>query len=276
MIQETSTFMKPSKLQRRLTIVATAAALCAAMGTAHAGRSCEQKPPSVQTIKQGMELAAQTSKALDASGAKVVALGRAGQDLSKYQLRYSHFGWAYKTPQGQWLVDHKLNECGTSVSHIYRQGLGEFFLDDLWRFEAVWVVPTPEVQERLYGLLQDRKKVMALHEPAYSMVSYPWSTKYQQSNQWALETLAEAMEPTVASRDQAQAWLKFKGYEPTVLKIGPLTRLGGRITSANIAFDDHPSDKRYSDRIETVTVDSAINWMQRAQLSGAPQTLRLP
>ena len=268
--------MKPSKLQRRLTIAATAAVLCVAMGTAHAGRSCEQKPPSVQTIKQGMELAAQTSKALDASGAKVVALGRAGQDLSKYQLRYSHFGWAYKTPQGQWLVDHKLNECGTSVSHIYRQGLGEFFLDDLWRFEAVWVVPTPEVQERLYGLLQDRKKVMALHEPAYSMVSYPWSTKYQQSNQWALETLAEAMEPTVASRDQAQAWLKFKGYEPTVLKIGPLTRLGGRITSANIAFDDHPSDKRYSDRIETVTVDSAINWMQRAQLSGAPQTLRLP
>ena len=267
--------MKPSKLQRRLTIAATAAALCAAMGTAHAGRSCEQKPPSVQTIKQGMELAAQTSKALDASGAKVVALGRAGQDLSKYQLRYSHFGWAYKTPQGQWLVDHKLNECGTSVSHIYRQGLGEFFLDDLWRFEAVWVVPTPEVQERLYGLLQDRKKVMALHEPAYSMVSYPWSTKYQQSNQWALETLAEAMEPTVASRDQAQAWLKFKGYEPTVLKIGPLTRLGGRITSANIAFDDHPSDKRYSDRIETVTVDSVFAWLPRVGLAAPPVRLGL-
>ena len=256
------------------------AALLAAT-PAQAGRSCEsRKPVPPQVIERGMKLAEQTSAALDAeharSGAQVVALARAGQDLSKYGLRYSHMGWAYKSATGAWRVVHKLNDCGTAASHVYRQGLGEFFLDDLWRFEAVWVVPTPEVQERLYGLLQDRKKVMALHEPAYSMVSYPWSTKYQQSNQWALETLAEAMEPTVASRDQAQAWLKFKGYEPTVLKIGPLTRLGGRITSANIAFDDHPSDKRYSDRIETVTVDSAINWMQRAQLSGAPQTLRLP
>ncbi|KAB2899078.1 MAG: DUF2145 domain-containing protein, partial [Burkholderiaceae bacterium] len=40
-----------------------------------------------------------TARALDASGAQVVVLGRAGQDLSKYGLRYSHLGWAYKTPE---------------------------------------------------------------------------------------------------------------------------------------------------------------------------------
>nr|WP_226858747.1 DUF2145 domain-containing protein [Diaphorobacter aerolatus] len=246
-----------------------------AAGPAHAGRSCEQKPPTVQTIRKGMELAGQTARALDATGAKLVMLGRAGQDLSKYQLRYSHLGWAYKTPEGRWRVVHKLNECGTAVAHIYRQGLGEFFLDDLWRYEAVWVVPNPEVQERMLSVLQDRRKILALHQPRYNMVSYPWATKYQQSNQWALEALAMAMEPTVTTREQAQAWLRFKGYEPSAMKIGAMTRLGGRMTSANVAFDDHPNEKRFADRIETVTVDSVMQFAQRAQLSGAQQTLRI-
>jgi hypothetical protein len=107
----------------------------------------------------------------------------------------------------------------------------------------------------------------------YSIVSYAWGRKYQQSNQWAIETLAAAMEPGVNSRERAQAWLQFKAYEPTVLRIGPLTRLGGRLTAAaNVAFDDHPNDKRFSDRIETVTVDSVFDWLPRAQLAVPGQT----
>lgn len=256
--------------------LAAMAALALWATAAHAGRSCEQRKPTVQTIERGMQLAERTARALDASGAQVVVLGRAGQDLSKYGLRYSHLGWAYKTPEGLWRVAHKLNECGTAVAWVYRQGLGEFFLDDLWRYEAVWSVPAPEVQQRLLPLLQDRARTTVLHQRPYSMVSYAWATKYQQSNQWALETLAAAMEPGgVHTREQAQAWLRFKGYEPTALKIGPLTRLGGRVTAANVAFDDHPNDKRFADRIETVTVDSALAWLQRAQLAGAPQVLRL-
>lgn len=250
--------------------------LLLAAPAAHAGRSCESpKPVPPQTIERGMNLAARTAVALDAeharSGAQVVALGRAGQDLGKYQLRYSHFGWAYKTPEGPWRVAHKLNECGTAVGHLYRQGLGEFFLDDLWRYEAVLAVPTPEVQQRLLAVLQDKGRTTTLQHPPYSMVSYVWGGKYQQSNQWALETLALAMEPTtVRTRAQAQAWLQFKGYQPTTLKIGPITRMGGRVTAANIAFDDHPNDKRFSDRIDTVTVDSALAFLQRAQLASAP------
>ena len=255
-----------------------AVAVVLASAPAHAGRSCEAKKPTPQVIERGMKLAEQTSAALDAehakSGTRVVALGRAGQDLSKYGLRYSHFGWAYKTPEGPWRVAHKLNECGTAVGHLYRQGLGEFFLDDLWRYEAVYAVPTPEVQQRLLAVLQDTGRTRALQHPPYSMVSYVWGRKFQQSNQWALETLALAMEPAaVRTRDQAQAWLQFKGYEPTTLKLGPLTRMGGRVGSANIAFDDHPNEKRFSDRIETVTVDSVLAWLQRAQLAGAPVVL---
>ena len=252
--------------------LALLAAACAL--PAHAGRPCTIHPPTVQSIERGMQLAQQTSQALDASGARVVLLGRAGQDLSAYGLRYSHLGWAYKTPEGPWRVTHKLNDCGTALGHVYRQGLGEFFLDDLWRFEAVVAVPSAAVQAQLWPVLADNARAKALHTPHYSMVSYVWGQQYQQSNQWAIETLAAAMEPaTIRTREQAQAWLRFKGYEPTTLRLGPLTRLGGRVGSANIAFDDHPSDKRYSDRIETVTVDSVLAWMQRTQLAGAPFTV---
>ena len=229
-------------------------------------------------FERGLNLAEQTLHALDAeharSGAKLVVLTRMGQDLSKYGLRYSHLGFAYRQPSGQWLVAHKLNTCATAEAAIYRQGLGEFFLDDLYRFEGAWVLPTPEVQERLYAVLSDDSRIAALHTKPYSIVSYAWAQKYQQSNQWALETLAYAMEPSADSRTRAQAWLQFKGYEPSTLKIGALTRLGGRMTAANVAFDDHPNEKRFSDRIETVTVDSVFKWLQKSGLGGAPVVLR--
>ena len=246
---------------------------------AHAGRSCEQRPLTPQTLTQGLELAQRTAQALDAefarSGARVVVLGRAGQDLSKYQLRYSHLGWAYKTPEGPWRVLHKLNQCGTATGSIYRQGLGEFFLDDLWRHEAVWSVPAPQLQAPLFALLNDRGRSLRLHERDYNMVAYAWGMRYQQSNQWAIETMAIAAEPGVMSRAQAQAWLGFKGYQPSTLRLGPLTRLGASAGSAHIRFDDHPNEKRFSDRIETVTVDSVLDWLARSGLGSAPQRLAL-
>ncbi len=246
---------------------------------AHAGRTCEAKALTATTIERGMALAQRTADALDAeharSGARVVLLARAGQDLSKHRLRYSHLGWAWKTPEGPWRVLHKLNECGTSVGSLYRQGLGEFFLDDLWRYEATWLVPAPALQSPLLAALNDPRRPVALHTRDYNMVSYPWSTRYQQSNQWGIEMLAAAAEPAITGREQAQAWLRFKGYQPTTLRLGALTRLGARVGSAHIAFDDHPNEQRFSDRIATVTVDSVWAWMPAAGLSGPPVTVSL-
>jgi len=114
-----------------------------------------------------------------------------------------------------------------------------------------------------------------LHIAPYNMVSYAWGTRYQQSNQWALETLAMAAEPGVTTRKQAQAWLGFKGYQPTILRLGAVTRLGASATQAHIRFDDHPNDKRFSDRIETTTVDSVFDWLVRTGMGSAVKRLAL-
>jgi hypothetical protein len=250
-------------------------------GGAQAGRSCESQPPQAVSVERAMNLALATARALDATGADVVVLARAGQDLRRYGLRYSHLGLAYRDAPagakglpGTWRVAHKLNQCGSAQAALYRQGLGEFFMDDLFEFQAGVVVLSPAVQARLLPVLKDNTRLAQLHTPAYNMLAYPWAQRYQQSNQWAIETLAMAQDPGAATRERAQAWLKLQAYEPTVLRLGAVTRLGARATSANIAFDDHPNDKRFADRIETVTVDSVFSWLQRSQLGGAPISVR--
>jgi hypothetical protein len=72
------------------------AAMFFASASAHAGRSCEAKRPTPQTVERGMTLAERTLTALDATGSKVVVLARAGQDLSK-AIRISALRINYRT-----------------------------------------------------------------------------------------------------------------------------------------------------------------------------------
>ena len=292
----------------RLLLAALAIATSAA---ASAGQTCAATPPDTASVTHALALADSVRRSLDASGAQVVLLARAGQDLSKYGLRYSHLGFAYREPApadpsqanegrqpppaatavqeaptspptpaprtpgpGTWRIAHKLNACGTADAAIYRQGLAEFFLDTPYRYEAAYVVLQPAAQATLLPLLRDDRRLVQWHTPAYSMVAYPWATTYQQSNQWAIETLAGALDPAASTRARAQAWLQLHDYRPTVLHLDAFTRLGARMTKDNVAFDDHPNAKRFSDHIETVSVDSVFDWLQRVELASAPVEIR--
>lgn len=258
---------------KRVLITAALLAALASLAPAQAGQTCSTERPTTAKVARSLELAERTARALDASGARVVVLARAGQDLGRWGLRWSHLGWAYRADagasgRGTWRVVHKLNACGTAEGALFRQGLGEFFLDDLFEPVAAYAVPTLAVQAHLLMLLQDNARAAQLHHAPYSMVAYPWARRYQQSNQWAIETLAHAEEPMATDRERAQAWLRLKGYQPSALRIDAMTRLGARVGAANVAFDDHPSSQRFADRIETVTVDSVFAWLQRAGLAG--------
>ncbi len=248
---------------------------------AAAGRPCEAHLPQAVNVERSMNLAVAAAHALDASGAQVVVLARIGQDLRQYGLRYSHLGLAYReqvpAPGGAlsvWRVAHKLNQCGSARAAVFRQGLGEFVLDDLFDYEVAFAVLDPALQARLLPILKDNDQLARMHTPAYNMLAYPWSRRYQQSNQWAIETLAMAQEPGARDRERAQAWLKLQDYRPTSLHIGGMQRLGARVSTANVAFDDHPNSKRFGDRIETMTVDSVFDWLQTSRLGAPPVVVR--
>lgn len=254
-------------------LLALALAACA-LG-AHAGRSCEKRALDVGALDRGLQLAERTRQALDRSGARVAVLGRAGQDLSRWRLHWSHVGLAYRDPaSGRWRVVHKLNHCGRADAAIYRHGLGEFFVDDLWRQEAALMPLSPELERQLLAVLADDARTIRLNERAYSMVAYAWATTYQQSNQWAIETIAAASDHAVTDRARAQAWLRLHDYRAGTLHVDALSRLGARLTQANVAFDDHPVARRAAGRIDTVTADSVFDWLQRSGLGRPLEVVR--
>ncbi|MBX7201215.1 MAG: DUF2145 domain-containing protein [Rhodospirillaceae bacterium] len=233
---------------------------------ASAGQTCEEQDLSPEMLRQAFDLALETRKALDESGARVAILARAGQDLSKWGLSWSHAGLVVRDhPAGRWIVVHELNDCGTAESAIYDEGLANFFADFPIRWEGLLITPTPDVQEAMLRALANGM-ALRLHEKSYNMVAYPFSARYQNSNQWLLEMVAAGLGGgSVSNRVQAQQWLRANGYVPTSLNIPALTRLGARAFRANVAFDDHPPEQRWADRIDTVTVESIVAFMERGR-----------
>jgi hypothetical protein len=251
-----------------------AAALVACAVTAHAGRPCEDARLDAATVQQAMTLAERASARLAQTSARVVIVARAGQNLDQWRVRWSHMAFAYRDEAGAWRVVHKLNHCGTPHSAVYRQGLGDFYLDRMYRYETAIVALRPDVEEKLLPMLRDDARVTQWHVDAYNMLAYPWALEYQQSNQWVLETIAGAMLDDGASRAQALDWLRQQRYVPAVIRLDALTRLGARLTRANISFDDHPNEKRFAGRIETVTVDSALAWLKTSGIGSAAMVVR--
>lgn len=255
---------------KRLLAGLLALALSTALVPARAGQACREEPLRVGEVVRSMELARKTVEALDASGASVALVARAGQDLSSYGLLYSHMGIVVRDhPAGRWTVVHELNECGSASSNLYDEGVGNFFLTDLYRYQAEIVIPGPALQARLATLMASRSP-RRLHEPHYNMLSYVYSTRYQNSNQWVLELLAAASAPPgqIETRAEAQAWLQRARYDPATVEIPAAVRLGARMFRANVAFDDHPFERRMAGHIDTVHADALVRFV-RAQDAGA-------
>lgn len=237
-------------------------ALVCSAGAAMAGQGCGDAAngPSPEVAAKAIASASALEAQLNKGDDAVVLIARMGQDLSEYKLTYSHLGYAVKKDDGTWVVVHKLNECGTAKADIFEQSLTQFFMDDLYKFQAgVWRL-SPEVQARLKPELLG-KGSLALHEAAYNMVAYPYSTKYQNSNGWVLEVLTKGVDPAISNRADALALLKKAGYTPSTMKVSAFKRLGARVTKANMAFDDQPSDSRWAGRIQVATVDSVAAFM---------------
>lgn len=231
---------------------------------AQAGTACSPNKNDASAFVKGMKLAEDTRVALEQSGAQVALVARMGQDLGQYGQRYSHMAWVWRDhPQGRWMVVHELNGCGTAQSALYDQGLANFFLDDLFQYEARILVPGAVSQARIVAMLASHAP-RRLHTARYNMLAYAFSTEYQNSNQWVLETYAAASSDfQVDQRSKAQAWLRLAGYRPITVYVPATTRLGARMFRANVSFDDHPFGRRMAGQIDTVTVDSVLRFIRQ-------------
>lgn len=253
-------------MTRQLLMAALAAALLgAAAGPAFAGQPCPEKPADKGEQMRNLELGTMVRDRLEASGATVAYVARAGIDLTQYGLVYSHIGMAWRDhPKGRWFTYHLLNTCGTSDSELVDQSLEDFFNVQLFTQDALVAVPSPEIQIKLLNTFFS-PVAPTLHERAYSMISNPFSVMYQSSNQWVLEVSAAALAPenAIHNRLQAQKWLKANGYAPFKARVSALLVVGSKLFSPHVRFDDHDAVERNENLYLTTTVDSVLNFVQR-------------
>ena len=88
----------------------------------------------------------------------------------------------------------------------------------------------------------------------YSANAYPFSTRYQNCNQWVAELMAAAT-ARLTAREDAQAWLREQGYAPAPVHVSPWLMLAGRFVPW-VHVDDHPAEQLDAGLVQTSLPDS--------------------
>jgi len=237
-------------------------------GTALAGTACTESAVTPAQLADASDTARRVHAALEARDAPVALLARAGTDLGKYGLHYSHVGFVVRDhANGRWTVLHLLNRCGTDRSGIYAQGLVNFFLDDLVNQDARIVWLEPAFADRLAQQLAGPAPLQ-LHEPRYNLISRPDSRRSQNSTAWVLDQLAAArLDPGVpANRQRAQSMQQADGFRSDSLRIPYGKRVLGGLFSANADFNEHPVGTRLAGDYPVVTVRSILRYLEDLRL----------
>ncbi len=215
---------------------------------------------------------------LERSGAEVAIVSRSGLDLERWDIRHSHAGLSLRnggdTP---WSVRQLYYACDEKVPRIYDQGLAAFLFGvDRPELGHISLVTWPAEGHAIAGPVRraalDNGLALALLGGRYSANAYPFSTRYQNCNQWLVELLAAAwggIAPGPDAREHAQRWLAAQGYEPTRVAVGwrPVMWAGATF-SPWLNNDDHPDEDLVAATYR-ISLPAAVEGLVRAQVPAA-------
>jgi hypothetical protein len=258
------------------------AALAGAPAASHAASLdvCDRAgEPSADQKDTMLRFAAVVKDELAASGRDVALIARSGIDLHRIGTRYSHAGVALKeSANAPWSVRQLYYACDERKPRIFDQGMAGFLFgtDDV---ENGWIsilLLPPEQGAPLAAAALDNAQALRVLGSTYSANAYPFSTQYQNCNQWVMELLAGAWGGLDAdqpdARAQAQAWLAREGYAPVVVDVPfrPLMWLVPPFVKV-LNNDDHPpsdlDEGRYS-----LSLPASIEAFVHARVPDATRT----
>lgn len=205
-------------------------------------------------------------------------ISRAGCDLGRFRFdgeapSYTHTGFAIRD-HVEWRVYQMLNTHGGREGHLYWQSVVDFFRDDPHEYLCAVLIPSRELQYRLLDVLSS-PVAARLYTPRYSRVAYPFSTRYQNSNQWVVELIAAAQSGRRTRRD-VQDYLARQGISSSILRtVGYPAQAIIAMFTANARFDDHPLANRLAGRIAFITETSIRTYLQRTDRVALEETVRL-
>jgi hypothetical protein len=235
---------------------AFAAALALLAAAAQAGalpRGCD--PNREVTAAQQDRLLRFTAivrQVLADSGSTAALIARSGTDLSRFGLRYSHAAVALASGlDTPWAVRQLYYACAEGAPRLFDQGLAGFVSgsDDVdVGYVSVLLLP-PEAAARLAATTLDKPVALGLLNARYSANAYPFSTRYQNCNQWVAELLAAASAGQ-RTREDAQAWLRREGYAPELVQAPGWLLLAGHAMPW-LHFDDQPREQLRAGAVQT-------------------------
>lgn len=253
----------------RLTVAALA--LCAG-STAWAGLPtfCE-RPRAVTALEQDrvLRFAGAVKDELERSGGRVALIARAGVDLSRFDLLYSHAGVALRdNPGSRWGVRQLYYACEESRPRLFDQGMSGFALGaETPTHGHVSLLFLPEEQAaQLERAALDKPLALSLLAGRYSANAYAFSTRYQNCNGWVAELLASAWGHLAAGehvRAQAQDWLRSQGYAAGPVRIpSHLLMFAGQFVPL-VHMNDHPVEDIHALALKVSVPDAIAGFVQR-------------
>ena len=260
--------------------LAAALALCCASAQAWAGLPtfCERQA-EIDAAEQDrvLRFAGVVKRELAASGERVALIARAGLDLSRFGLLYSHAGVALRdNPASPWAVRQLYYACDESRPRLFDQGIAGFALgaETPARGHIALLFLPEEEGERLERTALDKRQALALLAGRYSANAYAFGTRYQNCNGWVAELLASAwggLAPDEDVRAQAQAWLQAHDYQAGPVRIpSHLLMFAGQFVPF-VHVNDHPIDDIHALALR-VHVPASIEGFVRRQV---PETRRV-
>jgi hypothetical protein len=258
---------------------ALAVALATSPG-AHAGgssRYCDAESRLTPEHKDRLlRVAAIVREHLNQSDADVAIVSRTGLDLSRWDIRHSHAGIGVRgvTSGGDtpWAVRQLYYACDEGTPRIFDQGLAAFLFGaeqpELGFVSIVLLPRSAASSEAARRVALDNRLALALLAGRYSANAFPFSTRYQNCNQWLAELLAAGwggIEAHADARERAQRWLAAQRYEPTRVHVGwrPVMWVGAAFVPW-IHNDDHPEEDLAAARYR-ISLPAAVEGLVRAQ-----------
>jgi hypothetical protein len=188
---------------------------------------------------------------LERSGQPVALISRAGLDLSRFGLLYSHAGVALKEADKAWNVRQLYYACEESRPRLFDQGVAGFALgaDAPGQGHVSLVFLDDENGALLERAAEDKRLALGLLAGQYSANAYAFGTRYQNCNQWVAEILASAwgrIDDADKPRERAQEWLRAQGYAAGPVKVPSHWMMFAGQFVPLVHVGDHPLDDIYA------------------------------
>jgi hypothetical protein len=228
---------------------------------------CDREQPLAASQQDHLlRFAAVVREQLDETDNGTALISRSGIDLSRFGIRYSHAAITWRDDSGAWSARQLYFACDESRPRIYDQGLAGFTLGmDAPSAGYVSIVRIPaEAAQSLRTASLDTSRALHLLAAHYSANAYPFSTAYQNCNQWVMEMLAAAWGGLADGDDlraRAQQWLKEERYAPEPINVDSHALMFASQFVPLLHLSDHPEADRYALKLKTslpTTIESFV------------------